>query len=166
MDDEDAETGRKSGERSVKSEKCGLTRDTTGGGSGEGLGGGAEGERERECVRECVSERERGTGGEGERAPRSSRSASFGSGGAQGAANCPGFPRWCTAARRRDEPSAAVRKSVPRSRRTPSDSSKPRPQLFFFFFLNRFKTRQRNATPGERRRRVHADSFLCSAAEK
>lgn len=53
MDDEDAETGRKSAERSVKSEKCGLTRDTTGGGRVEGRGGGRRGERVCVCLRMC-----------------------------------------------------------------------------------------------------------------
>ncbi|GLD68414.1 putative histone-lysine N-methyltransferase PRDM6 [Lates japonicus] len=100
-----------------------------------------EAEREREREGERERERERGS--------CSSRSSSFGSGDAQDAANCPGSPRWFTAARRRDRPSTAARKSAPRSR-THTDSSKPPLRLHNFHIKKIKKEKKSNTreTPG------------------
>lgn len=96
------------------------------------------GRGERERARERGRERERGS--------RSNCSCSFGSGDAQDAANCPGSPRWFTAARRRDKPSTAARKSAHRSRRTRSDSSK---HLLRFnnFHIKKKERKKKRSTP-------------------
>lgn len=55
--------------------------------------------------------------------------------------NCPGSPRWFTAARRRDKPSTAARKSAPRIR-TYSDSSKLHLRFISFHFKKKTKQAQ------------------------
>lgn len=87
--------------------------------------------------------------------------------------NCPGSPRWFTAARRRDKPSTAARKSAPRIR-TYSDSSKLHLRFISFHFKKKKKNRHNipgNSGGGGGNQRsvpasLPADRCLCSATDR
>lgn len=91
--------------------------------------------------------------GVGERDSCRTLSGSSGSGDALDAADCPGSSRWFTAARRRDKPSTAARKSAPRSR-THSDNCK----AFLLCQLSRYKKKGKTSkgTPSKTYRSLSA----------